>query len=631
MRHDLSRQLRVLVLITASSVAQQTNTAATSPPRVEETIIVTGTYEASPLKASDRTVEVIDIGKAPLLFPSWADALRLDSSVDLEQRAPGTQADLSIRGSSFGQNLVLVDGIRINDAQSDHHDLDLPIPFAAVQRVEVLHGSGSTLYGADAVGGAVNFITASPVASELRLAEAAGSFGSNSQNGNANYLARSWSQAVGFTREASSGFAPDRDYRNFAASSETRLTTSLGASDLLLGLSDRPFGAAGFYGDFNSWERTKGWFIAASQPVGESVGFAFGYRRHTDEFILLRDHPEVYENNHATESWQGALRARYKISENSRLFYGGEAFSDSIASNNLGQHSRNRAAIFADFDARVLGRWSLSAGARQEFSSGSGAVFTPELSAGYGIGSHLRFKASASKAFRLPSYTDLFYSDPANRGNPNLRPETAWGYEAGLDWNSGSRVEVGATLFHRRERDVIDYVRSASDPVWQAENIDRLDFTGIETQVRARVTPAEELSFGYTWLYGAERGTAGVESRYAFRYPVNQATGNWLGILPGRLIFRLHGQITERYGVDPYPLAEISLARQFSRICPYVEIANLANTGYEEIEGVRMPGRTFMAGVEIRIFAKGRRSPADKSASESRPSGNSSPWRDPTL
>jgi len=99
-----------------------------------------------------------------------ADFLKLDPSVDLRERAPNhIQADLSIRGGTFGQTLVLVDGMRVNDAQTGHHNLDLPLPVESVERIEVLKGSGSAFYGSDAVGGVINLITREAEFSEVRL------------------------------------------------------------------------------------------------------------------------------------------------------------------------------------------------------------------------------------------------------------------------------------------------------------------------------------------------------------------------------------------------------------------------------------------------------------------------------
>ena len=155
----------VLVLAAVASCgAQQSGTAqgtSATTPKADETVVVTGTFEPMPLDELQRSVMSLDTQQAPLLYSSDVDYLRLDPSIDLQERAPGgVQADLSIRGSTFGQTLVLIDGLRVNDAQTGHHNLDLPIPLDSISRIEVLHGAGSTFYGADAMGGAVNFITA---------------------------------------------------------------------------------------------------------------------------------------------------------------------------------------------------------------------------------------------------------------------------------------------------------------------------------------------------------------------------------------------------------------------------------------------------------------------------------------
>ena len=573
-----------------SAVQMQTKT---------ETLVVTGNYEPAPLQESDRCVDILEVGPAPELFRSWTDGLRLDSSVDLQQRAPGTQADLSIRGSTFEQTLVLIDGLRVNDAQSGHHDLDLPVPFASIERIEVLRGSGSTLYGSDAVGGAVNFITSSPIASELRIGSGVGNFGTNTQNGLAAYVTKSGSEELSFTRDFSSGFMPDRDYRNFAAASETRFHIALGQGAVLLGLSDRPFGANQFYGDFNSWERTKGWFVGVSQHLGEDTELALGYRRHTDEFILVRDQPQIYENNHITESWEGAVRERNKLTENDRLYYGAEVYNDSIDSNNLGHHTRSRGAAYLNFDARAIRRLSLSVGAREEVFSEGHAVFSPTAAIGYGISSHLRLKGSVANAFRLPTYTDLYYSDPANIGNPNLRPETAWGYEGGIDWTAGTNLAGSITAFHRREHDVIDYVRANPTSVYRAVNIQNLQFAGVEILARTKLRRSQQIDVSYTELYGAQQPLAGLQSKYVFNYPVNQAAIGWLGGLPGRVQTRARLGVTERYAADPYPLVEISAARKFGHIEPYAQFTNVTSTGYEEIQGVRMPGQAYLLGMQV--------------------------------
>ena len=594
----------VCLLPALGAIAQQSPSANPNRPQPvpqrTDSVIVTGTYQPMPLDEVDRTVEVVDFSNSHILYDTWVDGLRLDPSVDLQQRAPGVQADLSLRGSSFGQTLVLVDGLRVNDAQSGHHNLDLPIPFASIGRIEVLHGSGSTLYGSDAVGGAVNFITASPTTTALTLGAGAGNFGINQESGSLSYAGKKTSESLGFTRDFSSGFMPDRDYRSLSLSSESRLATRLGTSAVLLGLSDRPFGADQFYGDFPSWERTKGWFVGSSQELGEAMLATFGYRRHTDQFVLFRDQPSIYENNHVTESYQFALRRHDRLRRGFTLFWGAEAYRDTIDSNNLGYHGRNQGAFYGDMSYTNHRRLSLSAGTRVETYSQGETQFSPQVSLGYRLADRLKLKASISHAFRLPTYTDLYYSDPANLGNPNLRPERAWSYEAGALCNLTDHISAEITGFTRRERDGIDYVRSSADAPWQATNIDRLNFTGIEI-VSTIAHGLNRFQLGYTGIYGAQQSTGTLMSKYVRNYPVHQATAGWLGRTPGRIEVRARLGVTNRYNQGTYPLAEFAATRSFGILSPYFEVTNVTNTGYEEIEGVRMPGRTYLGGMEFRL------------------------------
>ncbi len=588
----------LLQIVVAAKAQQQSGPNPAAVPASKQQVIVTGTYEPIPLDEADRTVDSINIGQSPTVFRNAMDALQSNPSIDVRQRAPGVQGDLSIRGSSFGQTLVLVNGLRLNDAQTAHNNLDLPFPFAAVGRIEVLEGSGSTLYGSDALGGVVNFITAPPTVSEVRLSAAGGSFGTNQQNGSLAYAGENVSEHVTFTRELSTGFMPDRDYRSLAFGSETSFRSGLGHSDVLLGWSDRPFGAAQFYGSYPSWERTRGWFAGARQDLGEKTEVDFGFRRHTDLFDLFRYQPSLYENRHYTESYQLGLRRHEEITHTTRFFYGAEAYRDVIDSNNLGHHQRNRGAVYGSFDARVLRRFSLSIGAREEVFSGGQKKFSPSISGGYWVNSHFKLHGSVSSAFRLPTFTDLYYSDPANLGNPNLKPESAWSYEGGAQVNVG-RHSGDVVLFHRRERNDIDYVRSNPNEIWRAENIDNLRFTGFEAVFRFQLAASQRVDIAYTGLHGAQQALNGEQSKYIFEYPVHSGTVTWWGHGPQRIDTHVRIGVLQRYGRDPYPLIELSAERTFRYVKPFVQLTNVTNTGYEEIPGVRMPGRAAIAGMEF--------------------------------
>ena len=599
-----------------------TPASPTTAPKPDETVVVTGTFEPLPLAEIERAVQSIDVQQEPLLFTSDVDYLRLEPSIDLRERAPGgVQADLSIRGSTFGQTLVLIDGLRVNDAQTGHHNLDLPIPLDSISRIEVLHGAGSTFYGADAMGGAVNFITAPAASSEFRIRAGAGNFGYNEERAVASYATKQWSESLVGDRSFSTGFMADRDYRNAAVSSETYFKSPLGGTTILLATADRPFGANQFYGPFNSWERTKGWFAAITQDLGTQTVFDFGYRRHSDEFVLLRDDPSVYENNHVTDSWQAALRRHDDLAQNIVLSYGAEGFRDQIDSNNLGHHGRNRGAIYAAADFRALNRFSFSVGAREETYNGARGEFSPSASAAWWISSKFKVRGAVSRAFRIPTYTDLYYSDPANVGNPNLRPESAWSYEGGIDWNSGGRLAFTATGFRRNERNGIDYVKcppgslftngscvaspGATD-IWHAYNIDNLNFTGLESLVRYRLNDRQEFDLGYSGIYGAQQSLNGLVSQYVFNYPTHNAYAGWQGSVGYGITARTRIGVVQRYQRDAYPLWDFSIARDTGRIRPYLQLTNLSDTSYQEIEGVAMPGRAIIGGVELVLLSKKR-------------------------
>jgi iron complex outermembrane receptor protein len=596
--------LKRLILLALVVLAGLSVRAEDKLPTRHETIVVTGEPQAVPLEETDRAISAMDTREAPQLFGNWTSYLQLDPSLDLQQRGTnGVQGDLSIRGGSAGQTLVLVNGFRVNDAQTSHHNLDLPLPLDSLQRVEVMRGAGSTLYGADAVGGTVNFITAPPAISEFRMGVGFGNFGTNEQSSSVSFVAKSLSEQLSVSRSFSSGFVPDRDYRNLAMSSDSHLTTRLGDTGILLGYCDRPFGADQYYGNYNSWERTKAWFASLRQELGDRTEFDLGYRRHTDNFILFRDRPSYYANQHATESWQTAVRRRQPLSKKSSLFYGFEGYRDSIDSNNLGRHARNYGAAYANFDLRAWHRFSFSAGLREELYGDYRSEVSPSVAAGVWLSERVKVRASASHAFRLPTYTDLYYHDPATLGNANLRPESAWSYEGGIDWHANDKVTTQLTVFHRRERDDIDYIRYFPNDQWHAVNIQRLNFTGVEAAVKLRVFRTQELQFAYTGLHGVQESLA-VSSRWVGTFPTHSGVVTWQGTMPGKFVARTRLGVLNRQWQDAYALWDIAASRQFGRVTPYIQFANVTNTSYQEISGVVMPGRSVMGGMQFVLTAK---------------------------
>jgi vitamin B12 transporter len=605
LRPPMTRSSACLCIALSASSCALAQQAAPAIPPLSSTVVVVGSADPISLGQSSRAVVVLDTQEHPLAFQDVEDYLRTDASVDIQQRAPaGVQADISIRGASFEQTLVLLNGLRVDDAETSHFNLDVPVPLDAISGIDVLHGTGSTLYGSDAIGGVADILTLKPQATSLKLRAGGGSFGENQQAFFGSAVGGKWSEAAAGSRDFSTGFMADRDYRTEDASSETRLESPLGNTDILFAGNDRAYGANQFYGNYNSWERTKEWYSSLTQQLGSKTEAAVGYRRHSDIFVLLRNNPAYYKNQHLDESWEGALRRKQSLFRNGMLFYGLEEDTDQIESTSLGRHGRNQGAGYADFELRAREHGTISAGLREELFSGGRSVLSPMFAGSFWWRQTIKVRGSAGYGFRLPTYVDLYYSDPSTIGNPNLKPESAWNYDGGLDWYPNARTAASVTVFYSRQSNAIDYLRASSAEPWQASNLTGLRFTGVEGALDWRVLAGQRVNLSWTLLSGAQQALRGLESEYIFNYPVNNASVEWTGSWKEGLSLRSRIGVVERYQKSPYAVWDISGAREIGYFRPYIQITNLSNTGYQEIAGVRMQGRSLIGGIEFSLDRK---------------------------
>ena len=595
-------RLQAIAAIAAIALLFAPLGAHAQQPATQETVTVVG--EAEPIidGQTSHSVTTLDLQATPNLIPSLADALRSDSSVDIQMRGPmGVQSDLSVRGSTFEQTLVLLNGLRVNDAETSHFNLDLPIPMPMLGRIDVLHGAGSTLYGSDAIAGTVDIRTIRPQANSLRATAAFGSYGINQQSFVASGLRPRLSEVLSGARDYSDGFIADRDYRSESLASETGLTSKMGQSDLLLAVSDRAFGAAQFYGNYLSYERTKNWFAGLTQSLGSKTSLAAAYRRHTDEFVLFRANPALYENNHIDQSGQVVLRRKDIVGEHLTLLYGLDNNLDQIDSNSLGHHGRNRSAGYLDADLRSR-RASFSAGLREEVVGGYGVVSSPGFSGAFELTHTLRVSGSAGYGFRLPTYVDKYYNDPTTVANPSLKPESAWSYDGGLTWFPRPTLILTATGFTSRQSNAIDYVRNGTTGPYQAQNLTNVDLTGAEFSAQAQLGSHQRLHLSYTGLTGAQSALTGLQSRYFFNYPTHNANVEWIATLH-QLDLRMKVAAAQRYQRATYATLDFSAARSTGRVRPYLQMTNLTNTGYFEITNIRMQGRAFVGGLQL-VFGR---------------------------
>ena len=264
-----------------------------------QTVVVTAAATPAELGTVTRSVTVITREQIEALpLPSIADVLRLASSVDVRARGErGVQTDFSVRGAGFGQMLVLVDGVRINDAQSGHHNGDIPVPLDLIDHVEVMYGPGSSLFGADAFGGTINVITRRAAPASFQVRGGADDYAAGS--GQVAFERGDVSQLLSVSADRSSGFMYDRDFKNAIL----RSRTSFGRSTVSLSYLWKGFGANNFYGgNAPSREWTNQTLLAAEHALGTAGGWSWrlgeSYRTHGDHFIFNQTNPALSDNQH---------------------------------------------------------------------------------------------------------------------------------------------------------------------------------------------------------------------------------------------------------------------------------------------------------------------------------------------
>lgn len=557
---------------------------------------------------------------------SLAELLRYLPAVDVRRRGPdGVQADVGLRGADYNGTLVLVDGEPVNDPQTNHHTMNLDVPSDAIERIEVLYGTASALHGSEAVGGVVNVVTRGGGLGQAR-AQVEGRYvhGSHSLDAGSLRLATRVTDAVTLSvdgsRSESSGFRDDREHSVNALRASVRVDTAAGPVILAGGAASRDFGAYAFYGTRypNQYEETRTRTLRLSADLelggGWSLAPSASVRNHRDDFVLERSNPSFYRNLHETDRTTFRLVARRPLLGGT-LAFGAEAGRDAIESTNLGDHARGRVAAFVElgraFSTASPSSGGFRAGLRADRYDGYGTRVSPQLAAWAALGGGWKARASAGTAFRVPTFTELYYVDPQTVGNPDLAPEKATSVEAGLSFASGP-VSVDATLFARRGTDLVDFVRSFPGEPWRATNVRTVDTRGVEASVALEpaggsAAPLTRLALRAAF-YSADleelrAGAGAVEGRYVLD-PLRVRCDL---LAEGRLPFGVRGLGRLSYFDRPsfdegVLLLDARLARELldgGALEVFLEGDNLGDVSYEEVPGVPLPGRTLAAGLRL--------------------------------
>ncbi len=539
---------------------------------------------------------------------SVADVIGWGLGVDLMPRSPA-QSDLAIRGSSFEQVVVLVDGVRVSDDQTGHFDLDLAVPLALVERVEVLRGAGSAIHGPDAVGGVVNIVTRGGATTAAGLGGTAsgrgGSFGTAGGSGTVHLGAPGSGLTLGVDHERSDGHRADTDYQVTQARVSAARVLGSGTLSLDLGVGVRDFGAADFYAPFPSHERTTSGTAAlrwrAPLPGAWSVTATASGRQHHDRFTLKREDPAFYQNEHAILQAVTEVVARGPAGDRMTLAVGGEGSGSWLRSERLGDREQGRGALFAE--ASVGGEAATAnAGLRADWSSRDGMVMSPSLAAAVGIGDRFRVRGSIDRGFRAPTWTERYYEDPVSIGDPELLPETFWVGELGARMELGAGVALDMAGWVRRAHDLIDWARptSATGESWRTRNVATATFRGIEGELLLPQWRGSRWSVrGAATRVDAAAATGWV-GRYALRPLTRSLSAHLMTPLGGGFRLAVDAGLAGHAGEHHHSRADARLSYAFRDARFTLDAVNLGNASYLDASARPVAGRALYAGMEWR-------------------------------
>lgn len=572
-------------------------------------VVLLSTRIDLPLKESARTIQILSSEELKAMGAvTIAEALQHFSGIDIRQRGVrGMQADLYIRGGSFDQTLLLIDGIKLDDAQTGHHTLNFLPPIELVERIEILKGPAARIFGQNAFTGAINIVTKKVTSKEGKLALQTGSY--NQLNTALTYQNSSKNNSIitHYTRTSSEGYRYNTDFKNHTVFLKSGLfQQSKLPLDLITFFSGRKFGANGFYATpeaRDQYEETEASLFALQSKLQKGNWLLkprIYWRRGQDHYLYIRTRPEVYENWHITHKVGMSFDASYS-SKLGKTGMGVDFSRVSIASTNLGDRVRQLATLF--FEQQFVffnGAIDLTPGLALNGYSDFGIFAYPGLDLGVALNSQWRFYGNLGTTYRIPTYTDLYYSDRTTLGNPDLKPEEAFSKEVGLRF-SGTTLQFYLAYFDRKATHLIDYVKPNEEALWQATNIGELFTSGGEMELNYRFQwgkQNQKIRLGYTYLIDDLIDQGSVFSRYSLTSLKHHFTTSYTANLSSKVQAFLGIKYAQRVVLPPYIVIDSSLNWKLGDFQLNLACFNLLNIDYSETNLVPMPGRNALFSLQ---------------------------------
>ena len=572
-------------------------------------VIVASSRISLPLSKNSRFIQVISqeaIARSGV--PHVADLLQQVAGLDVRRRGvAGMQADLHIRGGGFDQTLLLVDGIKLEDPQTGHHLLNFAPPIEAIERIEIIKGPAARIYGGNAFTGAINIVTKKGEENQGHLGMQAGSFGQIIAEATLSKTGKKANFLGHYRRNVSEGYRYNTDFENHQFFLKGRLAASKAPIDILGFFNDREFGANGFYAlpsYAEQYEETQASLIAIQSKI-EAGAWQFRprlyWRRGQDMYLFLRDNPSFYRNLHITHKAGFAFDATRQHNHGSTGI-GIDISQISISSNNLGDRTRWVGNVFVEHQWESTNdRWQITPGVAVTQYSDFDAYFFPGIDLGYVFSDSFRMFANSGYTYRIPTFTDLYYSDPTTLGNENLAVEEALTHELGFRWLP-KKFQLTSSLFYRTAENLIDYIQNTEEGPFQATNIRSVNTLGWEVSAKGVFhwhQKPHQWSVGYTYLSDDLKSLTGRSSRYSINSLRHQLSVNYWAQWTRSLATALQYRWADRVAQDPYTVVDLTIQWQLDDLQLSFIANNIFNARYSESNLVPMPLGNGLLGLRV--------------------------------
>ena len=600
---------RLYLLLFIVSVFLHKNTLAQNimEGQALDSITITSARIELPFKENSRTITVVsskDIRESPAT--NLAELLQQEAGIDVRrQGVNGMQSDLYIRGGSFDQTLLLIDGVKVEDPQTGHHTLNMALPLEVIERVEIIKGPAARIFGQNAFTGAINIVTKSNTDRINSVSYKLGSYEQQQVSGTLG-AQLSGSTVIGHASvNSSDGYRYNTDFKNQNYFIKGRFKTNANPIEMIGYFTERKFGANQFYNVDapDQYEETQSSLLGLSTRLKTEklkITPRAYWKRNQDMYLYIRENPEVYRNLHISNKLGMQVNASYSSSAGISGV-GIDVAKVFMTSTNLGERDRVMANLFVEHRFSIANNsLDITPGVSVNYFTDFKFHAFPGVDIGYAINDKLKAYANIGYTYRVPTYTDLYYVGPNDLGNEKLVPEKALSEEIGLKY-FGINFNAYVAIFNRSSDNLIDYTRENEDDKWEATNLKSLSSTGAELNLSSQFKSglfAQNISLGYTYL---DENLNDIKAAYS-KYVVNSLTHHFTATVRSQFMKNLSQSIiykfAERSSGTSYSVVDVQATLTISDLELSIIGNNIFDAEYNETGLVPMPKGNVLAGIK---------------------------------